>query len=127
MTIDYDISHSDSLIQVRVNGTADDADIRQLWAAIVEACETHDCYDILGISALDQPFSTVTAFNHHEIFTDVGVTLHHRIAWVDANSASEEVLAFTESVLVKRSKLNGGLFPSVEAGTKWLMEKDPAE
>jgi hypothetical protein len=127
MTISYDITHSDSLIQVRVNGSLDVADVRRLWTAIVEACETHNCYDILGVSALDQPFSTVTAFNHHEIFTDVGVTLRHRIAWVDENGASNEILAFTESVLVNRSKLNGALFPSVEAARKWLNEDGPAE
>ena len=127
MTISFDVSHDDSLIQVRVNGAPDDADIRQLWAAIAEACATHDCYDILGVSDLDQPFSTVTAFNHHEIFSDVGITLRHRIAWVTKNSASEEILAFTESVLVNRSKLNGGLFPSVDEARKWLFEKEPTE
>ena len=127
MTIKYDISHSGALIEVRVNGAPDDADIRQLWEAIVEACETHHCYNILGVSDLDQPYSTVTAFNHHKIFSDVGITLRHRLAWVPESSASEEILAFTESVLVNRSNLNGGLFPSVDEARKWLHEDGSAE
>jgi len=127
MAINYDISHSDSLIQVEVTGIADEADIRELWAAITKACSTFDCYDILGTSSLDQPFSTMTAFSHHEIFTDVGVTHRHRIAWVDLNHESEEVLKFTETVLQNRSKLNGGLFPSVDEAKKWLYEEKPDE
>jgi len=127
MTIHYEISHKDSLIQVQVTGTTDEDSTRELWAAIVKACDTFDCYDILGTSSLDQPFSTMTGFSHSEIFTDTGVTLDHRIAWVDLNGESGDILKFTESVLVNRSKLNGGLFPSVEAARKWLYEKDSAE
>lgn len=116
MTNSYDISHSDSLIQVNVTGIADEADIQELWVAIVKACDTFDCYEILGTSSLDQPFSTMTAFSHHEIFNDVGVTLRHRIAWVDLNHESEEILKFTETILQNRSKLNGSLFAPVEQG-----------
>jgi hypothetical protein len=127
MAMNYEISHSDSLVQVQVTGTIDEDSTRELWAAIVKACDKFDCYDILGTSRLDQAFSTMTGFSHSEIFTDVGVTLEHRIAWVDLNGESEDVLEFTESVLVNRAKLNGGLFPSIEAARKWLNEKDSAE
>jgi len=125
--MNYDIAHADSLVQVSVAGDLDEADIRQLWAAIAEACKSYDCYDILGTSDLDRPFSMITAFTHHEIFSDVGITLKHRVAWVDLNGKSDDILKFTESVLVNRSKLNGGLFVSVDEARKWLYEEKPAE
>lgn len=120
MAFKFDISHSESLIQVHVFGTVDEVAIRQLWAAIVEACDSANCYDILGISELDEPFSASDAFNHHEIFTEVGVELRHRIAWVNKDIESHDILKFTETVLVNRSKLNGGLFQSVDEAKLWL-------
>jgi hypothetical protein len=120
MAYNYEISHEDSLIRVRVTGTVDEATIRELWASIVKACETYNCYDVLGVSNLDTPFSTTAAFSHHEIFSDVGVTHRHRIAWVDENGDSREVLMFTETVLVNRGKLNGGVFASVDEAEQWL-------
>jgi hypothetical protein len=127
MTYKFDISHSESMIQVRVSGTIDGAGIRKLWAAIAEACDSYDCYDILGVSELDEPFSITDAFNHHEIFTEVGITLRHRIAWVNVDTESREILKFTETVLVNRSKLNGGLFPSTEEARLWLQRRDDSQ
>ena len=123
MAIAFDISHSNSLLEVRVIGNINEIDIKKLWGAIVEACDTHNCYDILGISELDAPFSTMDAFSHHEIFTEVGVTRRHRIAWVNLDAESREMLEFTETVLRNRFKLNGGLFPSIEAAKEWLANK----
>lgn len=120
MAIEFEIAHSESLVQVRVSGNLNEVDIRNLWAAIVEACDTYDCYDILGVSELDVPFSTVDAFIHQEIFTEVGVTLRHRIAWVNVDAESREVLEFTETVLLNRNQLNGGLFSTIEEAKQWL-------
>jgi hypothetical protein len=122
MSYHFDIAHDESMIKVRVFGTIDAAAIRQLWAAIAKACESFDCYNILGVSDLDHPFSTWDAFDHHEIFADAGITLRHRIAWVNKDSESRDVLKFTETILVNRSQLNGGLFPSIEAAEEWLRE-----
>lgn len=122
MAINFEISHSDALIKVHVTGNLNEDDVRQLWAAIVEACTSFDCYDILGISDLDRPFSTEDAYNHHQIFTDVGVTRRHRIAWVNRDPESRNILKFTESVLLNRSKLTGGLFASVDEAKQWLNE-----
>jgi len=120
MAYNFDISHSESLIQVHVFGTLDESAIRRLWTAIVEACDSANCYDILGVSELDEPFSTKDAFNHHEIFTEVGVGLDHRIAWVSKDIESHDIIKFTETVLVNRSKLNGALFQSVDEAKLWL-------
>jgi len=122
VALHYEIIHDDSLINVRVSGDVNSAGIRELWKAIVDACDSHNCYDILGVTELDEPFSALTAFKHHEIFSEVGVTNQHHIAWVDQNKKSVEILKFTETVLINRGKLNGALFDSIEEGKRWLEE-----
>lgn len=120
MALHYEITHSNSLINVRVSGNVDSDTTTEFWKAIVDACDAHKCYDILGVSELDEPFSALTAFQHHEIFTEVGITNRHHIAWVDQNEKSVDILKFTETVLVNRGKLNGALFNSIEEGKRWL-------
>jgi hypothetical protein len=120
MASNFDISYDGALIQVRVFGSIDEDGIRQLWTAIVNACDSHDCYDILGVSNLDVPFSTMDAYSHSETFSTVGVTARHRIAWVDGNGRSRKMLEFTHTVLKNRGKLNGALFPSIEEAEQWL-------
>lgn len=122
VTLQYEIAHYNSLINVSVSGDINSAGVRELWKAIVDACNEHDCYDILGVSNLDEPFSALTAFQHHEIFSEVGVTNQHHIAWVDQNKKSAEIFKFTETVLINRGKLNGALFDSIEEGKRWLAE-----
>lgn len=90
------------------------------------ACDSYSCYDILGVSDLDTPFSTMDAYDHHEIWAEVGVTLKHRIAWVNKDAESLEILKFTETVLLNRCQLNGGLFPSIGEAEKWLREGSDA-
>ena len=123
MKYDFEISHAESTIQVRVSGLIDEAGLRELWAAIAKACESHDSYDILGVSELDMPFSVATALDHYETFKEVGIGLHHRIAWVNIGPESHDILEFTETVLVNRGKLNGGLLPSIEEAKQWLREE----
>jgi len=127
MAYTFDISHCESLIQARVFGTLDEGAIRELWTAIVEACDAHDCYNILGVSDLDEPFSIMDGFNHFEIFSEVGVGLRHRIAWVNKDSDSHDVLKFTETVLLNRSKLNGGLFQSIDEAKQWLRRESESQ
>lgn len=123
MTFRYEISNRDSQIHVEVYGVIDGSGIRELWAAIVEACDQYNCYDILGISDLDQPFTTMEAFDHHKVFSDVGVTYRHRIAWVNRDPESSEMLKFTETVLVNRGKLNGRLFSTIDEAKRWLHQQ----
>ena len=120
MTYSFDISHRDDLIHAGVSGVLDDQAIRELWAAIVKACDAHDCYNILGVSDLDRPFSTVEAFGHIEVFKDVGITWRHRIAWVSKDANSEDILRFTETLLVNRGLVNGAVFNSIEEAEHWL-------
>ena len=127
MTYSFDISHRDDLIDVRVGGVLDDVAIRELWSAIVKACDDHDCYNVLGISDLERPFSTVEAFGHIQVFQDVGVTWRHRIAWVSKDANSEDVLRFTETLLVNRGLVNGAIFNSIEEAEGWLRNPPDAE
>lgn len=123
MSYKIDISHQDGIVHVRVYGTINEVSIRELWRSIVAACETHQCFDILGVSELERPFSTMDAFSHVEAFQDAGVTHRHRIAWVSGDAASEDILRFTETVLVNRGQVNGHVFSTTEEARAWLADK----
>ncbi len=128
MAIRYEISHDEGLIRVQVFGLVDKPAARELWSAVVAACDAHNCFDILGSSELEQPLSTMVALAHAEIFTEVGITRRHRIAWVGEDTVSQDMLEFTETVLLNRGKLTGGLFATVEEAKQWLYRKvEPQE
>ena len=96
----------------------------ELWHRIAKACKKHKCFNILGESNTNKLLSTMDAFNHIKIFQDAGITLKHRIAWVDNNPATKQQFRFIENVLKNRAAANGGLFENIEEAKKWLLNKD---
>jgi len=69
--------------------------------------------------------STMDAFNHLKILELVGLTLKHRIAWVNQVKETAKGIEFVETVVVKnRGLVNGGIFSSVEEAKFWLLGKE---
>lgn len=93
----------------------------ELWKRIVDACEKHHCFNILGETFTTEPLSTMDAFDHIKIFELAGVTLKHRIAWVHHVAETAEPIEFAETVLHNRGLVNGHLFPTVEKAVEWLL------
>lgn len=117
-----DITKEDKYILARLTGENSYAIGLELWRGIIKACNDYQCFNILGISDTE-PLSTMDAFDHEKIFRETGVTLKHRIAWVEKNPAAWEVMKFIENVLKNRSMVNGRLFTDVAEAKAWLLKK----
>lgn len=117
-----DITLKDNYLDVRVNGKLTLEENFQVWVDIVAASEEFNCYNILGISNLEK-FTTMYSYNHTGIFESVGVTLKHRIAWVELNKNNQEMIRLVETVLKNRAQVNGGLFENIEAAKDWLLNE----
>ena len=120
MALDYRIEPVKGIIEVRVSGIPERASIAQMWHDIVAACDEHRCLYILGISKLDRPHKVADAIDHQAIFLEAGVTIDHRIAWVQLNPAAVEMTRLAETVLLNRGLANGRLFTEEHEARRWL-------
>ena len=122
MAAKYSIDCIDSVIEVRVTGTPDRTSIAQMWKDIVGACEQHRCLSILGLSNMEQPIKLADAIDHQAIFLEAGVTIDHRIAWVQMNPDAVRMNMLIESVLLNRGLVNGRVFTNEVQARKWLSD-----
>ena len=122
MTAVYSIECVDSVVEVRVSGTPDRSSIAQMWKDIVAACEQHRCLSILGLSDMEQPLRLADAIDHQAIFLEAGVTIDHRIAWVQMNPDAVRMNLLVESVLLNRGLVNGHVFTNEIEARKWLTD-----
>ncbi len=120
MPAQYTIECRDSAIEVHVTGSPDRASIAQMWKDIVAACNQYGCLSILGISNLDRPLKLADAIDHQAIFLEAGVTIDHRIAWVQLNPEAVEMTQLAESVLLNRGLANGRVFTDEFEARRWL-------
>ena len=91
-----------------------------MWKDIIEACTTHQCFSILGLSNFDQPLKLADAIDHQAIFLEAGVTIDHRIAWVQLNPKAYAMTELVETVLLNRGMINGRLFSDELEARRWL-------
>ena len=122
MSAEYLIDCVDSVIEVRVTGTPDRASIAQMWKDIVGACEQNRCLSVLGLSNMEQPIKLADAIDHQAIFLEAGVTIDHRIAWVQMNPDAVRMNLLIESVLLNRGLVNGHIFTNEIEARKWLSD-----
>ena len=120
MALQYSIGYRDGAVEVRVSGVPDRASIREMWKDIIAATEEHGCLYILGLSNIDKPHSIADAIDHQAVFLEAGVTIDHRIAWVQENPEAVETTRLVETILLNRGMLNGRLFDDEFAARRWL-------
>ena len=120
MALDYRIELRNGVIEVRVAGIPDRESIAQMWSKIVQACARHECLYILGVSNIDRPQRVAVAIDHQAIFLEAGVTIDHRIAWVQLNPDAMEMTRLAETVLLNRGMVNGRLFTDEYEARRWL-------
>ena len=120
MAAQYDIDHVHSIIEVRVTGIPDRESITQMWKDIVAASTEHQCLSILGLSDMDRPLKLADALDHQAIFLEAGVTIDHRIAWVQLNPDAYAMTELVETVLLNRGLANGRLFSDEFEARHWL-------
>jgi hypothetical protein len=120
MAVQYTIEYRDSVMEVHVSGTPDRESLSQMWKDIVAATEAHNCLYILGLSNLDRPPKISDAIHHQAIFHEAGVTIDHRIAWVQLNPEAVATTRIAETILLNRGMLNGRLFDDEFEARRWL-------
>jgi hypothetical protein len=119
------IEYEGNYIHVRHYGKNNYDISLDLWRRVKAMCDQYNCFNILGENYTTDELSTMDAFNHLKILELVGLTLQHRIAWVNQVKETAKGLEFVETVVVKnRGLVNGGIFPSVEEAKLWLLGKE---
>ena len=122
MAVQYTVEYVNSTIEVRVSGIPDRESITQMWRDIVAACAEHQCLSILGLSNLERPLRLSDAIDHQAIFLEAGVTIDHRIAWVQQNPEAFRMTEVAETILLNRGLLNGRLFTDEFVARRWLAQ-----
>lgn len=120
MAAQYNIDFVKSIIEVHVTGIPDRQSIAQMWKAIVAASSEYHCLSILGLSNMDRPLKLADAIDHQAIFLEAGVTIDHRIAWVQLNPEAFKMTELVETVLLNRGLANGRLFTDEHEARRWL-------
>ena len=123
MVANYTIECRDSVIEVRVAGIPDRASLGQMWKDIVAACADHGCLSILGLSDIERPVRLADAIDHQAIFLEAGITIDHRIAWVQLNPDAVKMTMLIESMLLNRGLANGRVFTNEIEARNWLADK----
>ena len=119
----FTISFEGDHIKVLSNGAKNLEFATQLWTAITEACDEHDCYKVLGIADTTSPMPALEGYQHADLFRKLGIDRNYRIAWVELNQEAKAATYFVETVLFNRG-LPGRLFDSVTEATDWLFSDD---
>ena len=120
MALAYRIGLVNGVIEVHTSGIPDRPSVARMWQDIVAACAEHQCFYILGIADIDAPLRVADAIDHQAIFLEAGVTVDHRIAWVQLNPEALEMSRLAETVLLNRGLANGRLFTDEHAARRWL-------
>ena len=123
MSYDVTITQRENYLHVIAIGHSSYENAAELWQTIAAACNTHNCFNILGEQKLLNATSTMDAWNHQTIFLDAGITTKYLIAWVDLNPKTFENTEFVRTVLANREMGYGKLFSDTETAKAWLLKK----
>lgn len=111
----------ENYLHVHVKGTGSYESALMLWKSVAQACEKHQCYNVLGEQFLVDTVTTSEAFDHPTIFKQAGISLKHRIAWVDKNPRTRDTTEFICNVITNRSIGSVRLFNDVDSAKRWLL------
>ena len=114
------VTFEGNFIKVISNGEKNYEFALRLWSEVVSACRKNGCYKILGIAKTTRSVGTIEAYNHAQLFHDLGITQKYRIAWVELNPEAQETVDFIETVLWNRG-LPGRVFFDILEAEKWLL------
>lgn len=118
MTISFEGDH----VRVESYGDKTMAWSRQLFSAMVEACEANNCYRVLGVAESTKPLTILEGFEHVALFRELGISTKYRIAWVELNPAAVKTVRFVDAALFNRL-LPGRVFLKEEEAKAWLFSE----
>ena len=114
------VSFEGDHVLVLANGDKDYRYMDRLWREVAMACEEHDCYKVLGLADTRTPVEAVEGYDLPNLFRELGIGQHYRIAWVEKNINARDTLEFIQTVLTNRG-MPGLLFDTEEDARAWLL------
>lgn len=119
MEQDIAITFEGEYIKVITHGGGIDF-ARRVWSQVKQACNEDKCFSVLGIGNTTS-LSTMEAYDHAALFRELELSHKYRIAWVETNADTRDIIAFTETVLYNRA-FPGRLFSGVSEAKQWLLD-----
>jgi hypothetical protein len=119
MTFSKEISFEGDHIRAVSIGEKSIDTSRELWSAIVQACEEHQCFRVLGIAHTTKAMPIIDGFDHVALFRELGINTKFRIAWVEQNPGAMKSIKFIDAALFNRM-LPGRIFSGENAAKTWL-------
>ncbi len=116
----YDIAKQDSVIRVNTTGDFDFVGIFEMWEKIIAACDTHNCFRVIGLSNLDEPPAPIDSYEYMGMLQAVGLTPKHRVAWVAQNPTLFDQMLVAETVIRNRSELTVRVFETEADAEEWI-------
>jgi len=113
------ITYKEEYIQAESNGEKNLEFAKELWSQIVNACEKHECYKVLGIANTTAPVTTIETVYHVDIFEQLNITSKYRIAWVEMNPQHRNAIGLIENLLSSHG-VDCKVFSEVLEAKKWL-------
>jgi hypothetical protein len=124
MNLDINVTPHDNYLHIKVKGIGNYENALHFWQSVVNACDQHQCYRVLGEQYLLDSVTTLEAFDHPAIFKKLGITTKYQFAWVDNNPRTRDTTEFVYNVLANRSLSYGKLFHDVESAKDWLLRQN---
>lgn len=121
MNSTYEVKFDGEFVMVSLRGAENIGVASRLWPDVVQMCERHHCFKVLGIADTTDLLGVADSIDHAELFENLGIDNKFRIAWVERNSHAFEATLFTESVLFNRN-LPGRLFSGERDARGWLLD-----
>ncbi len=107
-------------VLVIANGDKDYRYMEKLWREVATTCDQHECYNVLGLADTRTPVEAVEGYDLPNVFRDVGIGPHYRIAWVEKNVDARDTIEFVQTVLANRG-MPGLVFETEQEARSWLL------
>ena len=107
-------------VLVIADGDKDYRYMDKLWREVATTCEQHDCYNVLGLADTRTPVEAVEGYDLPNLFRELGIGTHYRIAWVEKNLDARDTIEFVQTVLANRG-MPGLVFDTEQEARDWLL------
>lgn len=122
MTNQLDIHYEDGIVHVYNAGEDSYSESLEMLRKVAAFCRQHDCFNILGVQDMT-PLDPKDAYDHQKIFEKVGITSKYRIAWVEKDPETRQMLELAAAAIRHGIKVDTRIFADVSEAKAWLLKK----
>ena len=115
----YTITFEGDHLRAEIEAEKSIAWAQQFWGDIVEACKKHNSYNVLGLSYSMTPMPFLDAYDHIQMFRELGIDSKYRIAYVELNPQAVEIVRYVSDAFFNRG-IPARLFDTEDEARAWL-------